>query len=366
MIKVLMSSTTPMIKDGITNVMLNLYRYIDNKKIHVDFVTINEPEKSIRNKILNNGGKYTVIERSIKHPIRYIQNYSKVCKGYDIVHVHGNSATMFLEMCAAKMAGVRIRIGHSHNTYCRAKLIDKLFRIPFYTLCDSRLACGKEAGEWLFGNRDFTIINNGIDSERFRFNEANRNRIREELGWKDCKVIGHVGNFLPAKNHSYILDIFAELNKKDTSYRLILIGSGELVEEVQNKAIDLGVSEYVVFAGSVDNVEDYLSAIDLVLMPSIHEGLPLTLIEEQANGLSCIVSDNITKYADLTGNIKFISLNEKVSVWVNNIVIELKHVNSEDRGSVSKDAIETISLKHYDIHKSITILEKIYENRLEK
>ena len=364
MIKVLMSSTTPVAKDGITNVMLNLYKHIDKEKFIVDFITINEPDYGIAKLINNEGGKYKVVERTLRHPLRYVCNYAKLCKGYAIVHVHGNSATMFMEMLAAKIAGVKIRIAHSHNTYCKYKLIDTIFRLPFYALCNMRLACGEEAGKWLFRKRPFVIINNGIECVKYSFNEEIRNRTRNKLGWQNCKIIGHVGNFLPAKNHVYILNIFHKLLVSNPDYRLLLIGEGDMLPEIKKISEEYNMEGKIHFAGSVGNVEEYLSAMDIVIMPSINEGFPLTLIEEQANGLHCIASDSITDQVNLTGNVRFCSLQSGISFWEKIITEEL--AKEIDRENESLKAVQLIREKNYDINASVRSLQELYLKHVKK
>lgn len=358
MIKVLMSSTTPVIKDGITGVMLNLYQNVDCEKVHIDFVTINEPSRDIASKMLAKGSKYYYIPREMKHPVRYIKKYAQVCKNYDIVHVHGNSATMVLELLAAKMAGVKVRIAHSHNTYCRYKIIDKVLRFPFYLLCNERLACGVKAGKWLFNDRKFEVINNGIDAKKFEFDNVVRNKIRTIMRWNNKKVIVHVGNFLEAKNHVFIIEIFKEIYKNNKNFRLLLLGNGELKSEVENIVKKYKLDDVVCFAGSVTNVSDYLNASDIVLMPSINEGLPLTLIEEQANGLKCIVSQNITTEVNITGNVSFLSLNDSVRTWSEYVIRCCNEYY--DREAESVRCVNVIIQKGYDITCSTRKLEDIY------
>lgn len=358
MIKVLMSSTTPIMKDGITNVMLNLYKKINRSEFQVDFIVGNKPDEDINKLILENGGRYTIIPRSKKHIFRYIKEYARICKGYDIVHVHGNSATIFFELFAAFLAGVKIRIAHSHNTYCTAKKADKILRIPFHVLCNGRFACSQAAGEWLFGKRKFIIINNGINTEKFIFSDEARNKIRAKLNLNNKKVIGHVGNFLPVKNHAFIIDVFEELAKIDDSYCLVLLGTGATQENIKQQVKKLKLEDRVHFVGSVSNVEDYLSAMDVIIMPSIHEGLPLTLIEEQANGLKCVISDAITKEVDLSGNVEFISLNSSVQKWVTTIE---KKLLSSNRYDDSIKAIKIIKELGYDIGVAADKLQNYYK-----
>lgn len=355
----MMSSTTPVQRDGVTGVMLNLLRNIDKSKFHIDFIVINEPEEGICNQIKNEGGEIIYIPRKITHPIQYILMYSKACKGYDIVHVHGNSATMVLEMIAAALAGVKVRIAHSHNTYCVSKIIDKIFRPLFYCLCNTRIACGEEAGVWLFGERSFSIINNGINSEKYLFRENEREIVRGEFSLDDNNiVVGNVANFLAAKNHDFLIEVFIELLKMDSRYRLLLLGAGELMNTIREKVEKSNISKLVYFVGSVSGVERYLSAMDLIVMPSLNEGFPLTLIEEQCNGLRCFVSDRITKEVDLSGNIEFLSLDKSAEEWAQIIHGNVK--KASDRQQTSYRAQSAIKSKGYDMIQSIKLLEKIY------
>ena len=355
MVNVLMSSTTPMIKDGITQVMLNLYQNVNYEKVHIDFVTINEPSNDIILKMIDRGSSYYYIPREIKHPARFIKKYAQICKNYDIVHVHGNSATMVLELFAATLAGVKVRIAHSHNTYCIVKNIDKLCRPLFYHLCNVRLACGREAGEWLFKNRKFDILNNGIITSKYKFDSTSRCKIRKELGWEDCFVLGHIGNFLAAKNHVFLINYFKVVSQNE-SMRLVLLGDGDLFENIKSMVEEIGLRDKVFFAGSVDNVSDYLSAMDIFVMPSTNEGFPLTLIEAQANGLKCMVSDCITKSVNLTGNVQFIPLTD-MNFWVHALQENFSLCN---RKKTSDSAIRKIVNKGYDISISAKKLEQIY------
>lgn len=360
--KVLLVNTVPTEKNGITNVIYNYYRAINKQNLYIDLVTINVPEASYRNEFLQNGGRIYTLERNLRHPLHYMRCLSELARGYDILHAHGNSATMVLEMYAAKKAGVPVRIAHSHNSNCKYHVVDKLCRIPFYAFCNARLACSSEAGYWLFENRSFKILNNGIDTEMFHFEEGKRLSIREKLGWVDCKIIGHVGNFLEAKNHAFIMDIFQQISLKDVSFRLLLLGKGEKMEEIKDRVAKMQLSDKVCFAGATDYVNDYLCAMDVIVMPSLHEGLPLTLIEEQANGLPCIVSDVITREADKTGLLEFYSLQTTASAWADRIsAIVLSETGRKGR---SVQAIESIRQSGFDICKQADRLKEFYKSQL--
>lgn len=361
--KILVVNTVPTERNGITNVILNLLKSFESKDCSIDLVAINNPSTSIINLVASRYGKVFTIPRNIKNPLKYICRLSRLAKGYDVVHVHGNSATMVLEMIAAKIADVKLRISHSHNTSCKMRAIDKVARPLFYALCNGRLACGKEAGEWLFGNRNFLIINNGIDTEKFRFNQKDRDSIREKLRWDNCKVIANVANFVEAKNHEFLIRIFSILCNVRDDVRLLLLGDGPLMDNAKKQADELGVLNNIHFAGAVPNVHEYLSAIDLIVMPSKYEGLPLTLVEEQANGLNAVVSDTVTKDVDITGNLSYFSLDKGVKYWAENI-IKILDCSVERNLYLSSKNIDLIKKAGYDIQTSAQKLQNYYTSKL--
>lgn len=360
--RVLFVCTVPTEKSGIPNVIFNLLNGFNNRDLEIGYVSINDPDPYYKAILKKKNVNLSVIPRRLTHVDRYIRELSKVAKGYDVMHVHGNSATMVLEMIAAKIAGVELRIAHSHNTSCSMRMVDKIMRPLFYHLCNGRIACGKEAGEWLFKKRDFLILNNGIDCEKFRFNESNRSYIRKTLDWDKNKIIGHIGNFVEQKNHEFLIGVFAEIHAKNPNTRLMLLGGGPLQKTIQNKVMDLGLSEEVYFAGSVNNPQKYMSAMDIILMPSLFEGLPLTLVEEQANGLECIVADTITPDADLTDKVQYLSLDAPLSDWMKEVNKRLSsHTVREEQSSI---AIDQIRKKGFDISYSSALLIDFYKERL--
>lgn len=362
-LRLLMVNTVPTERNGITNVIINLISAMNQNKIEIGYVAINNPEQSIKNDFKKLGIKLYILPRKISSPFRYIRQFAGVAKTYDVIHVHGNSATMSLEMIAAKLGHVPLRIAHSHSSSCVMKSIDKLFRPIFYKLCNGRLACGKKAGEWLYRNRDYIVINNGIDTEKFRYNENNRAEIRERLNIKDNIVIGHVGNFDPVKNHPFIFDVFKELLSLNNKARLMLVGGGSKFDEYTQLTKDLNIYDKVIFTGNVSNPNDYMSAMDLIIMPSIFEGFPLTLVEEQANGLRCIVSDAITNEVNISGNVHFLSLNKSTNEWahyINNVL-----TTTYDRISLSNEAISSINSSEYSIKVIADRLLQYYFDKLQ-
>lgn len=361
MLKVLMVCTVPTDKSGIPMVIFNLLKAFDRSDMQIGYVSINEPDEFFRKELDSLGVTLHVIPRTIKKSLSYISALAKIARGYDVMHVHGNSATMVLEMIAARIAGVKGRMTHSHNTSCTLKKVDSLARPLFYRLCNIRVACGDAAGKWLFRNRDFHILNNGIDTTKFRFSPEKRVQIRHSLQIKDNEtVVGHIGNFLEVKNHRFILSVFQKFLNIIPESQLLLCGSGSLIEEMKELANTLGIAERVVFTGSVPNPQDYMQAMDSIIMPSHYEGFPLTLVEEQANGLPILAADTITDKTNLAGLVTYRSLDEAAEVWAN----ELNRIISQSERSIecSDAAIKKIISNKYDITEVARELKELYNS----
>lgn len=361
--RLLMVCTVPTDKSGIPMVILNLIEAMDMTDLEVGYVAINEPPADMRLRLEGRGVRIYVIPRKMSDPSGYIMRLKEVAKDYDVVHAHGNSATMTLEMIAANLAGVPVRAAHAHSTSCSQVLIDQVMRPLFYSLCNCRLACGKEAGRFLFRKKDFTVVNNGIDTGRYRFSDEVRTAMRRQLGIpEDAKVIGHVGNFVEAKNHDFLLDVYLEYARSHPGTRLLLLGEGPMKEKMIGKAREAGLQEKVYFMGSVSRTQDFLCAMDIVVMPSCFEGLPLTMVEEQANGLRIVASDRITRDADMTGRVRFLPLDEPPMTWARAIERELAVPDHDTE--TSDQCIAGIKGAGFDIKSVSGNLLRLFRDRL--
>jgi len=363
--KVLMINTVSTQRNGVTNVICNLHAAMDKSDMSVDLLAINSPEALYTRQFEEAGGKVTVIKRSISHPLRYIRALKKHIRenGYDIIHAHGNSATLTLEMLAAKLGGCKVRIAHSHNTTCTYMAVHKLLKPVFLRLCTHRLACSESAGKWLFPGRSFTVVNNGIDTKRFAFDAQARQQLRRQLGiGEDCRLLGHVGLFNDAKNQGFLIDLLKELADAGEPYKLVLVGQGNRKEAAQEQVRQLGLQDRVTFVEATDRVQDYLSAFDVFCMPSLYEGLPLALIEAQTSGLPCLVADTVTREADKTGNMTFLPIDRGVQVWAE----QLKALHHpQDRAASAEAAAQSICRCGYDIHTEAEKLKDLYRKMIE-
>lgn len=361
--KLLIINTNQFARDGITNVIRNYYREMNKEDIDIDVLSNGEKFQEFEREVLDNNGTMYIINERMRSPIRYIFKLTKLIKNnkYDIVHAHGNSATLVLEMQAAKIAGCKIRIAHSHNTSCKFLFLNDILKPIFKISYTHSFACGYEAGKWLFGEQKFKVLNNAISCKKYSFSEVNRKKIRSRYNIKDENiVIGHIGAFSQIKNQSFIIDI---LNNLDKQYTVMMIGEGSQKKYIEEKVKRYNLNERVRFVGETNRVDEYLSAFDLILMPSLFEGLPLSLLEQQANGLQCIVSTHITREVDMSGNMVFLPLDIGEIAWAEEIQ---KRDLSIDRNELSQETIKKIQMKNYSIEEEAKKLQEFYKNILLK
>lgn len=356
--------TATMNMGGIENFLMNLYRNINREKIQFDFVVNdNGKEEIFEKEIKALGGRVYKIPAVIKKGhFSYIRALKKIYKteNYKIIHSHYNAMTGFI-LREAKKCGIKNRIAHSHiapDKNFKYKGLLGLYKKYSKSLINKsstlRVACSKEAGEWLYGKEKFLIINNSIITRNYIFNKELRKLKREELNIKEEEIIvGHIGRFYLQKNHEFIIDIFNELIKLNSNYKLILVGEGELKKEIEEKVKNMNIEERVLFLGIRRDVNELLQAFDLFLFPSLYEGLPVTMVEVQASGLRSFISDTISKEVDLECNlVKWLSLNQSAKEWADYI----------DKNKIYKreSTVDKIKQVGYDIEESAKKIEKLY------
>lgn len=332
---------------------------MDKSEMDVQVLATNDSEKSVVQKIENSGCRVVSIPYRKKNIVKYFFALYRyfLKEKVDVVHVHGSSAIMSVELVAARLAGCKVRIAHSHNTTCENQKVDKILRPIFDRSYTTAFACGQDAGRWMFGSRKFTIIPNGRDLKKYEYNTKKRSEYRNKLGiLPDAFVIGHVGRFNRQKNHEYLVHIFSEVYKKDQNSYLVLIGTGEKVDEIKKLVKELELEKNVIFTGVIENVSDYLSAFDVMLLPSLYEGLPLVVIEWQIAGLPCIVSDTVTKECAITALVKFESIKKKPEVWANDV----RDLVLQDRNDNKNIIFNEIKSAGYDIQNGAENLKYLY------
>lgn len=315
------------INGGTESLWMNYYRNIDRTKVQFDFLVESESQIINKKEIEELGGRVVIIP-SYKNVFKYIKTLTKIFKEnqYDIVHSNMNALSVFT-LKAAKNAGIKVRIAHSHSTSNKKEwkknTVKNLLRPFSKKYATDYFACSELAGRWLFGDKTYnqgkvTIIKNAIDIEKFKFNEDNRNAIRSEFKVQDNELlIGNVGRMMAQKNQAFLIGVFAKYHEVNQNAKLMIINDGPLLEELKVLAKELNVTDSVIFVGPRVDLYRYFSAFDLFTLPSIYEGLGIVLVEAQANGLNCVASTNVPQEANGTGNVRFVELDEEK--WLNTL-----------------------------------------------
>lgn len=359
-IRVLNILTGGLRREGITSTQLEFMRKIDFSHLQVDFLAVHRNSDDVIKEFESLGCKVIVAPDRKQHPIKYLCFLKKLIKteGYDVIHVHGSSSLLALELSTAKKLKVPMRIAHSRNTKADNARLDKIFRTKFYKSYTHAFACGKNAGEWLFGHRPFTIIHNGKDFIKFEYNQQFRNEIRNKYEIGNKLVIGYVGNLNNnQKNISFLLDMFARVKRKNSNSLLFLIGDGAYKEEAKQKVESLGITDSVIFTGRVSNVNEYLQGMDVMCLPSFFEGLPNVVLEWQIAGLPCYVSDRVTDECKVTELVEFLPIDKGPELWADKI---LSTRISDDRTEVSKNACQALREAGFDINENAKLVKSIY------
>lgn len=344
---------------GAETLLMNIYRALDRKRFQLDFLVCEKPgEESYQHEIERLGGKIYIVPSKSEG---LFQNMSAIYKivqeqQYKIVWRHTHNMFKSLDLLAAKLAGAQHTILHSHNTGGSGaeEILGRLCR-PFsrFYITD-RFACGEEAGRHLFGKQEFRMIHNGVDSERFSYHQETRNDYRERFGFLENNlVIGHVGRFVKEKNHTFLLDVFRAVLEKNPDARLVLAGTGNLQPDMKKKAEQLQISDKVYFLGARTDIAELMQMMDVFLMPSLWEGLPLVLIEAQAADIPCLAADSIDRSVKILPDFSFCSLTESPEVWADRLLA----IQRSDRRSRRQE----IAAAGYDIETTAAKLEQIFE-----
>lgn len=340
---------------GLETFIMNVYRNIDRDKIQFDFLEHYKTESFYDKEISKLGGKiYYFTFRNDNNIFKYIYKLNKFFKEhkeYEIIHCHMESIGT-LVFIIAKIHGIKIRIGHAHTNSTSNSLKGYIKRITssfFKYTTTINLACSKEAGKYLYSNKKFTIIPNGINFDKFKFNKDIRTKLRNKYNLKNKFVIGHVGRIDTAKNQLFLIDVFYEYQKNNKNAVLVLVGDGELKDKIISKISNLNIEDKVLMLGVQSNINEIYSMFDLFLFPSLFEGLGIVLIEAQINGLTIVASDTVPKSTKISDSIKYLPLDK--NKWVN----ELNKIDKK-RNKV----IYNKKKDNYDIQNVVKTLTKIY------
>lgn len=356
---------TSMNRGGIETMIMNHYRILNRESIKIDFLVHREERGAYDDEIEALGGviyrlppiniiPFTQYHKNVK---QFFENHPE----YEIVHAHINALSYFV-LKYAKSNGVEVRIAHSHIAATSKGIkgiIKSYYKNKLRQECNYMFACGEKAGRYLFGNKNFDenrvkVINNAIDSEKYQYNEDIREKARQELNIENKFVIGHIARLTLQKNQIFLLEIFKKVVEIKSDSILIIVGSGEEEKNIREKIYELNLEQHVKLMGIQSDTNYFYQAMDVYLLPSLYEGLPVTLIEAQASGLISIVSDTIDREVDITNSVRVLSLDDSAAYWAQEIV---KH-DKYNREKVS----ELIKEKKYDVFENVSMLETFYKN----
>lgn len=344
---------------GSQTMVLNLYRTMDRSKVQFDFIVDHPNRMDLADQFKELGAKIytmpTFVGTNIMQVCRAWEKFFRDHSEYKILHSHVRSyASIYLPI--AKKHGVKTII-HSHatsNGSGLAAMVKDMLQFPLRYQADYFFSCSQEAGEWLYGKKTaggprHYILKNAIDAEKYRFQPEVRDRYRELLGLCGKRVYAHVGRFIPAKNHAFLLRVFRRIRDAQDDTVLLLIGEGELrpVIETDIKTLDLGKD--VILLGNRNDIPELLQAADVFLFPSVHEGLGIAAVEAQAAGLPCLCSTGVPPLAKVTDNCLFLPPDEEA--WAK---------AAQEAATVREDTYNQIVAAGFDIHATAAWMTDFY------
>ena len=364
-IKILYIITNLEMCNGVTTYVMNYFKNMNKNKFAIDFLVCDNKEiDSEENAKLLNERKskiFYIQQIGMKNFFKVIKEmdsfFAKNAKNYDIIHCHLlNNGAFFLHY--AKKYGIQCRILHSHVTKSADTKLKKLrndLLVPIAIRNATHyFACSEDAGRFIFKNKNFTVINNAIDGDKFLYNEEKRNEIRHEMGLDNQFVFGNIGRLCPQKNQLFLLDIFYYIKNKKQNSKLIMIGNGPWKEKIEEKIKKLDLESDVIMLDSMENIQDMYQVFDMFLFPSNYEGLGIVLIEAQTSGLRCFTSNMVPIEAKITDNFRTQDIKNHAEKWADSV---LEYSEEPYVRASRKDELIT---HNYDIKSEVKKLEDIY------
>ena len=356
---------TDMILGGIESVVMNYYRCIDKNKFQFDFIAPKGSTFPNKDEIEKLGGRIFVVPK-YSHPFAYIKAVRKIFREnhYKIVHCHMNTMGIFA-MYAAYKEHIPIRILHNHSMinhfFSRSEFKRNILKYVLRAFCkiypSNFCACSKAAGDWMYGkNFNYKIFNNGINVDKFKFNLEIRKSVRSALGLNDNLVVGHIGRFCPQKNHNFLVEIFNNLLSLHDNAVLLLIGEGELLDQVKLKVKQFNIEDKVIFLGKQNDTSKYYQAMDVFCLPSRYEGLPVVAVEAQCSGLPCLFSTYVSKESKILDSTEFLSYDDTLDKW-SQTMFELAN-------NQRVDGAEQVRNCNFDMQEEAKKLELYYQHLL--
>lgn len=349
---------TYMGRGGLETMLMNYYRHIDREKVQFDFLVHRDFEADYDQEIRQLGGRIFHISRLIPWSRSYrteLKTFFLEHPEYSIVHVHQDCLSSVALQCAEE-CNIPIRIAHSHNSNQQKNLkylIKRYYmkKIPEYAT--DLFACGENAGEWMFRGHPFQILPNAIDVKKYKFFPETAKKLRKQFGIEECRVLGHVGRFDYQKNHTFLIEVFKECIRIDSRTRLLLVGDGPMRNQIEDKIAQYHLQEKVILTGVRSDVNELMQAMDVFVFPSHYEGLPVTMVEAQAAGLPCVISDHVPKECVVTSDlVTTMDLCSPARQWAEHILNRIETPRT--------DHSREIAAAGYDIVSAARKLEKFY------
>ena len=343
--------TCPLGTGGVTSMVLNICDHMDRSTINFDYLKYSSKKGFSEDRALALGGRVYAAYNDdatnsfMKFWLKFYRCYTACKKAkLDIFHINASTPYDTLIGIGAKLAGVKRIIVHSHNANNTDKsklknLINKFCKIIMPLYVDAYFTCSTEAAQYMFPacvvkNEKYCYIHNGIDTKKFAYNETIRQRLRKENGLENKVVFANVGRFFKQKNHEFLIEIFANIAKKRDDAVLLLVGEGEMQDFIKEKVNKMGLKEKVIFWGASNRINELMQMMDVMLMPSLHEGLPVVGIEAQVSGLLCVFLDGLTKEVDITHESIFLPLNQGPDYWANTIMMRLNENRERNNNEI--------------------------------
>lgn len=329
-------------KGGVESYISNLCKCLDKEEFDIVYCW---PEMELN-------GKKWICPKNRHNYFKYYMFWKRFFEKnkFDVLYYNACDIVSIDMLRFARKAGIKVRIIHSHSTAIQQNMriyhwgMERWNRYVLPQYATHLFACSEYAGKWMFDNKPFKVINNGVELSKFMYSEKVREKKRRELHIQRELVIGCVGRLEPEKNLFFAIDVLDELIKINNEIKLVVVGEGYLKDELEKKVHKKNLDDYVIFLGVRNDVNELMSMFDCLLMPSHFEGLPFVLVEAQVSGLSCVVSNNVSPEANLTGCVEFVGLNDSVRVWAEKVIKNAKNVR--------KDHANVLVEKGYSIEKS--------------
>lgn len=358
---------------GVEAVVYNYFSHMPSKDYELYYISYDTPNEQVKEKFEALGFHVYEVCKKKDNFLRSCSQVLRILKENDIQIIHSHMTLVcFITSMLARLCGVKVCIAHSHlapQVTGIKKYMYGIFKWLTKITASDWFACGKEAGVFLYGKKavesgKVVMMHNAIDIQKYGFCEETRKKTREQIGAKNRFCIGHVGRFAEQKNHSYLIDIMCEIVKIEPDAVLYLFGEGPLETEIRQKVERLSLQEHVIFVGSVNDMYRYYPAMDVFLLPSLYEGLAVSLVEAQCSGLPIVTSNTVTEEIRLSDTYDVFALDEEPVVWAKAVCKYAKERESKERIDARREAYRFIEVHGYNIRKEAKELDTFYKNAI--